>query len=323
MTSISIAMATFNGAAHLSEQLDSIIAQTRPPDELVISDDASTDATAALVLDFAAKSPFPVRVLSNHDRLGSTRNFERAVSNCRGEIIALCDQDDVWQREKLELIEAAFNDRSLGLVFSDAEVVDEQLRPLGYSLWDSVGFDRQRQQSVRFGRAFDFMLARWFVTGATAAFRREFKPLILPFATDLPGYIHDRWAALLIAAVSRIDFIERKLVLYRQHGTQQLGGLRMTMSEDLRDRMVSRKDRLAIDRRALDALAARLAEQSEWRGQPAFWAAVDARRQHLDARLRLSEARCARLTPIVRELSSGRYHRCSSGLLSAIKDLVL
>jgi len=316
-------MATFNGAAHVSQQLQSIMAQTRPPDELVISDDASTDSTTALILDFAAKSPFPVRMLRNDDRVGSTLNFGRAVSECGGDVIALCDQDDVWQPEKLELLEAAFDDRSVGLVFSNAEVVDEQLEPLGYSLWETVGFDRQSKQLVRSGRAFDFMLARWFVTGATAAFRSEFKPLLLPFATGLPGYIHDRWAALLIAAVSRIDFIDRKLVLYRQHGAQQLGGRRMTMNEDLRDRMTSRKERLAIDFSALDALTDRLADHLGWKAHPAFLAAVDARRLHLDARLRLSKSRYDRLVPIVRELSSGRYHRCSSGVLSAVKDLVL
>jgi glycosyltransferase involved in cell wall biosynthesis len=316
-------MATFNGAAHLLEQLESLVAQTRQPDELVISDDASTDVTTAVIRDFAARSPFRVRLIGNRDRLGSTLNFGRAVSECTGDIVALCDQDDVWRPEKLALIEEAFDDRGLGLVFSDAEVVDEQLSPLGYSLWESVGFDPRSRQLVRCGRAFDFMLGRWFVTGATAAFRSDFKPLLLPFATGLPGYIHDRWAALLIAAVSRIDFIDQKLVLYRQHGTQQLGSRRMTTSEDLRDRMSSRRERLEIDRSALDALTARLSEHLEWKGHPAFLAAVEARRQHLDARLGLSRARSARLTPILRELASGRYHRCSSGLLSALKDLVL
>jgi hypothetical protein len=167
------------------------------------------------------------------------------------------------------------------------------------------------------------MLARWFVTGATAAFRSDFKPLLLPFVTGLPGYIHDRWAALLIAAVSRIDFIDRKLILYRQHGNQQLGARPAMAGEDLRDRLGGRKAQLATDRDALDALTARLAEHPERRAHPAFLAAVEARHRHLDTRLHLPRSHLARAGPIARELLSGRYRRCSSGLLSAAKDFAL
>jgi hypothetical protein len=316
-------MATYNGALFIREQLESLVAQTRKPDELVISDDGSTDPTAEIIEAFAAASPFPVRLLRNSERVGSTRNFERAIAQCNGDIIAFSDQDDVWLPEKLALIETAFEDESLGLVFSNAEVVDERLNAMGYSLWDTVRFDPEHQQAVRAGKAYDFMLARWFVTGATAAFRSDFRPLLLPFATGLPGYIHDRWAALLISAVSRIDFIDRRSILYRQHGSQQLGARPATAAEDLRGRVESRRVQLATDRAALDALSARLAEHPEWRAHPAFLAAVEARRRHLDTRLHLPQSRLARAASIVRELLSGRYRRCSSGLLSAAKDFAL
>src|SRR3954470_17842517 len=92
----SVAMCTYNGARFLGEQLASVAAQTRPPDELVVCDDRSTDETASLVRDFAAAAPFRVRLHVNERNLGSTRNFERAVSLCEGDLIALSDQDDEW-----------------------------------------------------------------------------------------------------------------------------------------------------------------------------------------------------------------------------------
>src|SRR4029079_17285220 len=95
-----------NGARFLPEQLRSIAAQTRPPDELIVCDDRSTDETAQVIEAFAATAPFPVRLVRNEERLGSTRNFERAVSLCDGSLIALADQDDSWHPEKLARLQA-------------------------------------------------------------------------------------------------------------------------------------------------------------------------------------------------------------------------
>ena len=117
-------MSTYNGAAYLPEQLASLVAQVRQPDELVICDDYSTDQTQTIIHEFSATSPFPVHTYLNEQNLGSTRSFERAIGLCTGDVIALCDQDDVWRNDKLKLIEEAFtNAPAVGLVFSDAEIV--------------------------------------------------------------------------------------------------------------------------------------------------------------------------------------------------------
>src|SRR5882724_11959920 len=94
---ISVAMCTYNGAGFLSEQLESIAAQTRLPDELVICDDRSTDESVEIVRNFARHTPFSVRLEMNEENLGSTKNFEKSIGLCQGEIIALADQDDVWR----------------------------------------------------------------------------------------------------------------------------------------------------------------------------------------------------------------------------------
>src|SRR5689334_15342031 len=101
-------MCTYNGAQFLNEQLASIVAQTRLPDELVICDDCSTDKTRALLTTFAATSPIKIKLKINQVRLGSTKNFEQAIGLCESDIIALCDQDDIWLPDKLALTEDAF-----------------------------------------------------------------------------------------------------------------------------------------------------------------------------------------------------------------------
>src|SRR6266550_1879624 len=129
-------MCTYNGSLYLREQLDSIMRQTRLPDELVICDDCSVDETRQIIEDFASVAPFPVHLHVNEQNLGSTKNFEKAISLCEGDAIALADQDDVWNPFKLDRIETVLNSSpKVGLVFSDAEVVDEKLKPLGYNLW--------------------------------------------------------------------------------------------------------------------------------------------------------------------------------------------
>lgn len=218
---LSIALCTYNGAVYLNEQLKSIAAQTRTPDELVISDDKSTDDTLSLIEDFAATADFPVRFSVNESNLGTAKNFEKAIGLCRGDVIVLSDQDDVWHSDKLESIERIFQAKpQLSLVFSNAEVVDDTLRFLDHTLFDWVHFDDQKQRLVKSGRALDLQLRENLVLGATVAFRANLKELVLPISGTGP-LVHDGWIVLLIAAVGEIDFINRPLLKYRQHSAQQ------------------------------------------------------------------------------------------------------
>src|SRR5467141_2319930 len=126
---ISVAMCTYNGARFLPEQLESMAAQTRLPGELVVCDDRSTDESVEIVRNFARAAPFPVRLEMNEENLGSTKNFEKAIELCQGEIIALADQDDVWRPEKLSCIAGVLEpDDRIGAIFSDAELIDEDSR---------------------------------------------------------------------------------------------------------------------------------------------------------------------------------------------------
>src|SRR6202167_2057678 len=144
---ISVAMCTYNGERFLPQQLASMAKQTRLPDELVVCDDGSTDRTVAIVREFAASAPYPVRVFENERNLGFAANFERAIGLCEGDLIALSDQDDIWYPIRLERSEQEFAAHpEAGLVFSDGEIIDDQDQLVGMRLWPHFGFVREANE---------------------------------------------------------------------------------------------------------------------------------------------------------------------------------
>jgi glycosyltransferase involved in cell wall biosynthesis len=122
---ISVAMGTYNGERFISEQLASLARQTLRPHELVVRDDASTDRTLEIVKDFSRSAPFPVLVARNDVNTGFTLNFLQAAARCSGELLAFCDQDDVWMPRKLERCVEIFRDEEIALMIHSAEVIDE------------------------------------------------------------------------------------------------------------------------------------------------------------------------------------------------------
>ena len=141
-----------------------------------MQDDASTDETPRLVEAFAARAPFPVRLERNAVRLGVAGNFARALQRCTGELIATCDQDDLWLPQRLEQGVRALADPDVLLAFSDARLVDAELRPTGRTLWRSIGFSSTDQLRVAHGDALGVLLGRLVVTGATMTLRASLLP---------------------------------------------------------------------------------------------------------------------------------------------------
>jgi len=315
----SVAMCTYGGAWFVGAQLESIAAQTRPPDEVVVCDDRSPDETARLVERFAAAASFPVRLHVNERNLGSTKNFERAISLCDGDLIALCDQDDVWLPGKLARLEEEFRRRPrAALVFSDAEVADEAGRPTGRRLWESVGVGREELERLRAGKGLGELLSGATVTGATAALRADLRRLVLPIPEGLP-LIHDAWIALLAACVAEVSAVEEPLVLYRRHAGQQVGPLERKTEAGALGRANPYEATLAVARAVRERLLERRGEGFEAAGA---LAELDARIAHLEARRGLPRARLRRTWPVLRELLSLRYRHYSRGVASAAKDLL-
>lgn len=221
---ISVAMCTYNGERYLSEQLESIAEQTLLPDELVVCDDESTDATLEILEAFSRKADFPVRIDRNAKKLGVTRNFEKALSLCRGRYIFLADQDDIWLKNKIRsLIDIIGRHEINGdtvrpaLVFSDLEVVDANLKLLRPSFFRSMGFHSGML-------AFPSLLMENAVTGCASVMNRKLLDFVLPIPGDVEIIgMHDWWIALCAAATVDIVYHETALAKYRQHSSNAVG----------------------------------------------------------------------------------------------------
>ncbi|MGO9452555.1 MAG: glycosyltransferase [Candidatus Binataceae bacterium] len=317
-------MATYNGETHLPTQLDSLTRQNRLPDELVVSDDRSSDETRNILEAFAALAPFPVRLHVNEANLGIAKNFERAIGLCSGDVVCLCDQDDVWYPDKLERIEKLFSIvPSVGVMFSDADLVDETLRPIGRTLHECFGCLQRTDILLKGGsQAVEVLLPKRFAMfGNTLAFRTRFKHLALPMPEEirapfLKGF-HDVWIAVLIASVADLAVLCEPLLAYRQHGGQSGGS-------PLRDPLGRRFKRLF---RAPDfpAEISRIlcTRMTTANGHADAIAIATAWSDHLSVRSGLPKRRLSRVPRILGELITARYHRFSGGIAGAIKDLLV
>ena len=318
---VSVAMCTYNGAKYLHEQLDSILTQTRVPNELIVCDDGSTDATLKILDEFKKKAQFLVKIYCNVTRLGSTKNFEKAISLCSGEIIVLSDQDDVWLPLKLERIEQVFREQpDAGYTFSNALVVDEMLHPLGYTMWDQALFTCRERRRFKKGQQIDIFLKRNVVTGATMAFRRRLNNLVLPIP-EL--WIHDAWISLLGSAVGeRGVIIGEPLIKYRQHSMQVIGGRKLSVYEQYqRAKSIHGETYSNAKTRFLEALERLI---SIGKCNIDVQRSIDRKIQHLIVRQNL--IRCSllkRIKLIAQEFITFRYHKYSNGWKSVAKDLLI
>jgi glycosyltransferase involved in cell wall biosynthesis len=314
----SVALCTYNGSRFLRDQLESIANQTRRPDELVVCDDGSMDSTAQIVADFARQVPFPIRWQTNATPMGSTKNFEKAISLCDGDIINLSDQDDVWLPDRLQATESAFqSDTAAGAFFSDAEIVDDSLNPLG-RLWDVVRFGRFEQEDVRQGKTVPLLLRRNVVTGCTLAFRSEFRKVILPIPE---GWVHDAWIALLIAATGKLTSIPRPLIKYRQHSSNQIGALKRGLGVQLEEAAAPHAETYATAVANFAAARERLLGAKEMAISPEVIRLLDAKIAHMKVRAAMPQSRMRRLPAALRELAAGHYHCYSNSWKSFARDL--
>lgn len=319
---VSVALCTRNGARYLPEQLRSICAQEPLPREIVLSDDASTDDTLAVVRDTLAQcgmaDRIALRVFSNSPPLGVTRNFEQAVRACNHDLIALCDQDDVWHPGRLASMVAQFEARpDLLLLHTDARLVDGELKPLGSTLFHALEVQPAELEAIASGEAFGVLLRRNLVTGATTMFRRALLEAALPFA---PEWVHDEWLAAVAAATGRMDVLPEPTIDYRQHGNNQIGARRLTLSEKIAKAFVERGDKHAARLRRVEALLQRLQQLGD-RVRPGYLEAQRDKVAHQRFRAGLPAARPLRLLPILVEAARGRYARFGRGKQAIVQDV--
>jgi glycosyltransferase involved in cell wall biosynthesis len=216
---ISIALATYNGSKFIDEMLSSIAHQTLTDFVVHVCDDGSTDNTIEHIKRHKLYVEGRVKIHETSGGNGALRNFKRAIEHCSGDYIALCDQDDYWLPEKLDVMLTALKnaeERSSGpkLAFSDLEIVDAKLKcifPSFYTVSDKSSDCRHAK---------DYLISN-HIPGCSMLFNKEAKQLFEPIPVDVR--MHDWWIALLVATYGEIIFVPQSLIKYRQHESNTIG----------------------------------------------------------------------------------------------------
>jgi Glycosyl transferase family 2 len=223
-TSISVAMATYNGERFLRQQLDSLAAQKYFPSELIISDDASSDKTITVAEQFAETAPFTVRIYRHDSRVGYSANFMRAAALCTSDLIAFCDQDDIWSPLKLASCVESFRDPEVLLVYHNAQVVTETGEPL-----NRLEYNTSRPIAPPLSLCLLPSYYMNFAFGFTEVFRRsimEFsdaREMSLSFNDLHAPMTHDQWVFFVASVFGSIVYLDKVLASYRQHGSNVVG----------------------------------------------------------------------------------------------------
>lgn len=316
---ISVALCTYNGALFLDEQLQSISAQTLLPDELVVCDDGSSDVTLTILERFASSATFDVRIFRNKRNLGYTKNFEQAIGLCQGELIALSDQDDVWHTDKLSRMASVLNaDPTLGGVFSDAEIVDQNSNLLAGRLWSRFHYAGPQQQWCHIEKELAAVLLKHdVVTGATMMFRAELRNTLLPIGES---WVHDAWITWMLVLYSGIAAIAEPLMAYRVHENQQLGLAPSSFSEKLNSARQKGRSQCRLIAVQFEKL------RDHWLEHPgkdfmALMSDFDGRIKNSYLRANLPQSRLKRVWPICSAISA--YYKYANGAMSICRDLLI
>ncbi len=222
---IEVLLATYNGAAFLEHQIDSILEQSYGTWRVLARDDGSEDGTVEILRGYAARHPGRfVLIEDGAGNQGYRGNFSMLLERSTADYVALCDQDDEWYPNKLALcmqemraMEEIHGPVSPLLVFTDLEVVDEELEPIAGSLWDYAGLDPDISQR------FSMLLIQNVVTGCTTLINRPLVVLSSPIPEAAAA--HDWWIALTAAAHGHAAYLRTGTVRYRQHGSNMIGAM--------------------------------------------------------------------------------------------------
>jgi glycosyltransferase involved in cell wall biosynthesis len=207
---ISIAMCSYNGEKYIKEQIDSILNQTYDDFELVITHDGSTDKTIDIIKEYQLKDN-RIKLYENEDNLGFVKNFERAISLCSGEYIALADQDDFWKTNKLEVFIKEIGENIM--IYSDAILMDENSKLIK----NGKELIRPENNLISGHNNKAFLLTNC-VSGNTIMFKKELVKHILPIPKDIS--FHDIWIAFVASSLGSITYTEESMTYYRRYSDQ-------------------------------------------------------------------------------------------------------
>ena len=221
---ISVAFIVYNGANYMRTQLDSILAQTRKVDEIVVVEDASLDNTKEILQEYVNKYPSLFSIHYNSENYGSYRSINMAIKACTGDIIILSDHDDFWESNKVENIVKYFkeNPNMEGLMTNGFLIDAEGEINTNYFLWDSMSFPFKNVTNNNELKKYINTVENC-ATGATMAIKNHL-PILKKDFPLIKNMVHDRWLAINLAENNSLGILDEKLIRYRLHSTQETGG---------------------------------------------------------------------------------------------------
>lgn len=222
---VSVALATYEGSKYLSLQIESILTQTHLPDEIVICDDASSDDTMDIIRQFYKKYPNLIRYCQNEKNLGYIKNFEKALSLCKGKYIFLCDQDDIWVNNRIDAFLSHIGNNDL--IYSNSIIIDSKGHKTGKLMFAHA------EEFSRFS-FMDFFLRKGLVQGASMMISDKILKKSIPFPETIP---HDIWLMSIALQGKSVVYHTIPTLLYRQHDNNVIGKVKSkrAFSSYLRD----------------------------------------------------------------------------------------
>lgn len=216
----SVALCTYNGEKYLRPQLESILSQSALPDEIIVCDDISKDATVQILEEYREKYP-QIKIFVNPENLGFIKNFEKAITLCTQDIIVICDQDDVWEKEKIAAIVSYFEkNRNREGVFHDMSLIDGDEVKDSYLNWKNISYE-EIQNTIAQQLLFGMIINRGsFILGCSLAVRRS---ALEKYNIHNYPFAHDLYIAQKLSAHNVLGFIPKKLFSYRLHENQVYG----------------------------------------------------------------------------------------------------
>jgi glycosyltransferase involved in cell wall biosynthesis len=227
---VSIAMCTYNGEKFIKEQLDSILNQTYQNLEIIITDDSSTDNTVKIIQEYQKKDTRIV-LHQNEQNLGFIKNFEKSISLCNGEYIALADQDDIWKTQKIELFLKEI--KTNVLIYSDAIIIDKNSNEVGHELI-------RPGRSLIDGTCNKALFLTNVISGNTLMFKTILRKHILPIPKDIS--YHDIWIGFVASTYGSITYTQNSMTYYRRY-SEQVTNVNKATHKSFLDKLQYKKNR--------------------------------------------------------------------------------
>ena len=218
MERVDILLATYNGEKYLREQLDSLLRQTYKNIRIIISDDKSTDSTQTIIKEYKLKDERIV-FFSQEKNLGVVLNFEFLLKKVQSKYYMFADQDDIWNDDKIEKSLNRLKEMEADIVFTDLQVVDDELNIINKSYWELKGL---KQKILKYN-GFNALYLNNYVTGCTMIAKSETIQKILPIPSSSKYILHDYWTALMISQNGKIEYLNEPTIKYRQHKNNKIG----------------------------------------------------------------------------------------------------